>query len=169
MAEENEKPDCETSLVANQYSYTLPIREIMEEVTGAITKLRDTNRRIECSFTKAQLSYTSLSAQEFIQKIMLAGGRAVMSNHNLHYSLYGQQFYSLKAGINKRSEMVAHLNIMLMNLNQKSKDDFFDNGIYFSSEEELFNCFLKVFHIKLFQSPLFRKVYGYYYLWIDLQ
>ena len=59
----------------------------------------------------------------------------------------------------KRSDIIGHLKIMVTNLIQKKTQNPFGMCIEYTTEEDLFNYFLKLFNLKLFESPIFRKVF----------
>ncbi len=117
-----------------------------------------TNERIEASFSKAQLSFTSLGIQECVELLWGSGQTDLRNRGSCLYSLYGQHFFSLKTAVTTRNEIVAHLNFMLTNLNTQLRSPSPDLPIVFATESELFGQFLKLFNLRLFESPLFRKV-----------
>lgn len=147
----------ETSFIANNFAYTLHIKDLIEILNAGHHALRQTNQTVESMYTKTQLLMVNLSMEQFLDKIWYNVTR--QANRVLLYSIYGLHPFPLKAAINKRNDMVGHLNIMTMNLGQKLKENLFDDSLYYTTEEDLFNVLLKVFHSKLFESPVFRKVF----------
>ena len=146
----------ETSFIANNFAYSLHIKDFVEMLNVAHHLLRQANQALEAKYSKTKILITSLTMDQFLDKVWYNVSR--QTNRVLLYSIYGIQPFPLKTSINKRSDIIGHLNIMVMNLNQKLKENLFDNSLYYSTEEDLFNALIKVFHSKLFESPVFRKV-----------
>jgi hypothetical protein len=114
------------------------------------------NQQLEERFAKSCFPTLALTAEQFLTKVWYKSTRLV--NKVLLYSIYGSQPYPLRTGINKRNELIGHINFMTVGLCQKLKENPFDNFLYYSTEEDLFDSLLKIFHPKLFESPIFRKV-----------
>ena len=148
----------DTSVLASSTktkAYSLSLSTISEMLSTAVNKLRATNAMLESEYNKSQQSSSGLSVETTVRKIL---GHGALVDSSKLYQTHGQQLFSIKAAINKRSEILAHLNIMLTNVGQKAKIEGEEFEIGFSHEEDLFYNFLKIFHAKLFESPLFRKI-----------
>ncbi len=145
----------EMSFISNNFAYTLQIKDLIEMLNTAHHSLRQTNQAIEAHYSKSQMLLASPAVEQFLDKIWYQSVR--QTSRVLLYSIYGQQAFPLKTAVTKRNEMIGHLNIMAMNLGQKLKENVFDASLYFTTEEDLFNALLRVFHAKLFESPVFRK------------
>jgi len=145
----------DTSFVANTFAFSLPLKDLIDMLANVNQRLKQTNRSLEAAYSKQQLMYTCLTVDQFLAKAWPSP--MPLSRRETLYPIYGQPLI-LKAAINKRNDMIGHLNIMIVNLMQKSKENVFDSALYFSTEEDLFHAFLKLFHLKLFESPVFRKV-----------
>ncbi len=143
--------------ISSAASYSLPLKVLSDLLTRSIAALRATNKKIETTYSRSQQAYTGLSLESSIS-LILDGPEHRVSHSDMLYSIYGQRTVSLKAAANRRSEIVAHLNMMLSNLTQRQKENRCAQAVTYCSEAELFRAFLKVFHRKLFESPLFRKV-----------
>lgn len=153
----------ESSFISNTFAHVLHLKDFIEILAAAHHSLRLTNQTIESMYTKQQLLSTTLSVSQFLDKVWF--GRDRQANRALLYSIYGLQTFPTKAGMSKRNELIGHLNIMTMNLGQKLKESVFDDSLYYTTEEDLFRALLKAFHAKLFESPVFRKVLYYLFLY----
>jgi hypothetical protein len=141
----------------NTFAYFFSLKDLLDLLTSAQQALYATNQMIERLSFKSSLLTLALTKEEYLGKVWYRKGRKV--NRALLYSIYdSQQPFPIKAGINRRNELIGHLNIMTVNLYQKLKENIFNNSLYYSTEEDLFNALLRVFHSKLFESPVFRKV-----------
>ncbi len=166
-SQDQQQSGAEGSFIANNFAYALGLKDMIEMLSTAYHELRQTNQRLEMLFAKPQMATTALSLDEFLERVWKGG--PMHTNRVLLYSIYGSQMISLKAAANKRDEFIGHLNMMMVNLTQKLKENAINCCLYYSTEEELFNTLLKVFHLKLFESPIFRKVLLRAYPLADLQ
>jgi len=147
-----------SSFISNNFTFTLHLKDLLEMLVSAQQALRTMNQKIENTYPKSSLSTLILSMDQFLDSLWFNKNRQV--NRILLYSVYGwQQLFPIKTGMSKRNEMISHLNIMTMGLSQKIKESVVDDGLYYSNEDDLFNAMLKVFRTKLFESPVFRKVF----------
>jgi len=133
--------------------YSLSLEDAITMLSAAIKGLKVTNEVLVSIFNKEQQSYMTVSMEKAISIIL---GESGLTNIKMLYSIYGAQLFTIKNSINKRNEMIAHLSIMVGNLKQQIKEG--NKIINFKAEEELFIAFMNVFHRKLFESPLFRKI-----------
>jgi len=145
-----------SSVISNDFSYRFHLKDFLEILTYAQNMLSGTNQQLEEKFAKSCFPTLTLTADQFLTKVWYKSTRLV--NKVLLYSIYGNQPYPLRAGTNKRSELIGHINFMTVGLCQKLKENHFDDSLYYSTEEDLFDGLLKIFHPKLFESPIFRKV-----------
>ena len=145
-----------SSVISNEFNYCFHLKDFLEMLTIAQHALSATNQLIEQLFSKVSLCSLAFTMDNFLDTIWYKVNRQV--NRILLYSIYGEHSYPVKVGINKRYELIGHINIMTVDLCQKIKENLFDDSLYYSTEEDLFNNLLKIFHLKLFESPIFRKV-----------
>jgi len=145
------------SVILNTFTYYFSLKDLLDLITSAQQALNDTNQIIERLFFKSSLPTLVLTKEEYLEKVWYRKERKV--SRAMLYSIYdNQQAFPVKTGINRRNELIGHLNIMTVNLHQKLKENIFNNPLYYSTEEDLFNALLRMFHSKLFESPVFRKV-----------
>jgi len=135
-------------------SYTLPLKLLIEMLTETINQLKKTNTKLDTRFNAIQQSYMTLNREEALG-IILESNCSV--DYKSVYGLHGMHPFTVKQSITKRNEMIAHFNIMLMKLNTRVKMTP-NMEIKFVTEEELFLNFSKIFHAKLFESNLFKKI-----------
>lgn len=145
-----------SSVISNDFAYCFHLKDFLELLTFAQHALSATNQQLEETFAKSHIPTLVFTAEQFLANFWYKGTRLV--NKVLLYSIYGSQPYPLRAGINKRNELIGHINFMTVGLCQKLKENLFDDSLYYSTEEDLFDSLLKIFHPKLFESPIFRKV-----------
>ena len=134
--------------------YSLELRNLIEILAASSNILSQTNKKIE-SIYKTKINYTTIDFDTFSQKIW--GKSTSQVNKNLLYSIQTQPPF-LKMAITKRSDIIGHMKIMITNLMQKKKEISTGMHIEYTTEEDLFNHFVKLFNLKLFESPIFRKV-----------
>ncbi len=152
-------PASGSSFISNTFAFSIHLKDLLEMLVFAQNLLKGTNQTLEKMYPKPRLSTVTLTLDQFLDLVWYNDKGERQSNRALLYSIYGyNQALPIKAGISKRSELIGHLNIMAMGLTQKLKESVFDDSIYFTTEEDLFAALLKVFHSKLFESPVFRKV-----------
>ena len=151
----NNKPEslCHSSR-ASSHIYELPLSTIVKILNSAIIKLRATNSKLEHSFNQSQRMYSGLNIEEIIDNLCQSKSEI---DKCFIYPIYGQSVYPIKSSIDKRNEILAHLNIMMATLNMKLKQNP-SLGISFSTEMELLDNMRKLFHEKIFNSPLFRRI-----------
>lgn len=134
--------------------YTLHLKTLIDTLTSAISSLQKANAKLEIAFNKSQQNYVSLSVEEITASVLEVNSLVELKSV---YPIHGKHLYTVKMGINKRNEVLAHLNMMLMKLNANSKQSP-SLDLKFSTESELLFQFSKHFPAKLFESPLFRRV-----------
>eukprot|EP00826_Nyctotherus_ovalis_P061932 TRINITY_DN8873_c0_g1_i6.p1 TRINITY_DN8873_c0_g1~~TRINITY_DN8873_c0_g1_i6.p1 ORF type:complete len:226 (+),score=48.98 TRINITY_DN8873_c0_g1_i6:120-797(+) len=134
--------------------YLFHLKTLIDMLTSAISSLQRTNAKLEVAFNKSQQTYVSLGVEE-VTKSVLEVNSAIESKSV--YSIHGKHLYTVKMGINKRNEVLAHLNMMLMKLNANSRQSP-NLDFKFSTESELLFQFSKIFPAKLFESPLFKRI-----------
>lgn len=141
-------------LPRSKKTYCLSLKLLIELFTHAINCLQKTNAALETTFTASQQCHVSLTAEETIGAVLKENSAV---DHKSIYLLNGKRLYTVKEAIRRRNEVLAHLNIMLMKLNAKVK--MVPNmEMRFSTEEELVFHFSKVFHAKLRESWLFKRI-----------
>lgn len=147
----------DSSMISNAFAYSFSLQSLLEMITSAQQALNATNQTIDRLFFKSTLATLSLTKEEFLRRIWYKRGRRV--DREKLYAMYGEQeTFPVRAGMKRRNEVIGHLNMMSVGLCQKLKESVFNNVLYYSTEEDLFNALLRVFHPKLFESPVFRKV-----------
>jgi len=134
--------------------YNLSLRTLIDMLILAINSLQKTNAKLEITFNKIQQSFVSLNVEEAIKVIVKANSLVDIKSV---YPLYERYIYTVRTAVRKRNEVLAHLNIMLMKLNNKAKLTL-HMKLKFASEDELLLSFTKIFHAKLFESLLFKKI-----------
>lgn len=134
--------------------YNLSLQGIVKILIFASKELRVTNNLLNTLYKKSQQSYRSLTLEQSINVILR---KEILTDTSMLYPIYGEQRITIKSSINKREDMIAHLSIMVTNLYHQLKNNP-GVKIEYKTEEELFLSFLGIFHKKLFESPLFRKI-----------
>lgn len=138
------------------FQYGITIKDLIEMLTTCSQFLQQTIKKIESLYSKASSPLVCLNLSQYLNLVW--ENCAQGTNLKLLYPVFGNQIFSIKATINKRNNMLGYLNIMLDHLKQKFKENKQNYALYYSNEEELYNIMLKIFHSKLFECPIFRKV-----------